>query len=285
LGRRWNVDPEYANAPSWSPYRSYFNNPIFFVDPNGRFEIKGSTEGKNRKDRRQNRQEIRVLKEYVRNAQNEMASWKESDWRFIKENTGMSRNEYLEMFKNGSGPVLKFTDISERSSGLMNGDNEGKSIKGDRYAEANAQEIVIDEGFYKAMQDWQKSSSSKNEEFGSLKHQRLKFSSGWSRTSYLKNEKAELVKFAVLTLGHESQHSGAAQKGLSERRFIAPFTSTQERGELFELRFYGAVKDHHDFGFGVFQAFEARPFTPGQQNRDEPFKENSRDFWDRYYGK
>lgn len=38
LGRRWNVDPKSSIAPGWSPYRAFFDNPIYFVDPNGDYE-------------------------------------------------------------------------------------------------------------------------------------------------------------------------------------------------------------------------------------------------------
>ena len=35
------VDPEYAKYPNWSPYNYCFNNPINFVDPDGRDPIYG----------------------------------------------------------------------------------------------------------------------------------------------------------------------------------------------------------------------------------------------------
>ncbi|MCC5922121.1 MAG: hypothetical protein JJU23_15705, partial [Cyclobacteriaceae bacterium] len=36
LGRFWSVDPEAARMPSWSPYTFVFNNPLNFIDPDGR---------------------------------------------------------------------------------------------------------------------------------------------------------------------------------------------------------------------------------------------------------
>jgi hypothetical protein len=38
LGRRWNLDPLASEAPGWSPYRSFYDNPISFVDPSGFLE-------------------------------------------------------------------------------------------------------------------------------------------------------------------------------------------------------------------------------------------------------
>ena len=38
---RWNSpDPIAADAPEWTPYRAFFNNPLRFIDPDGLFEIK-----------------------------------------------------------------------------------------------------------------------------------------------------------------------------------------------------------------------------------------------------
>lgn len=41
LGRRWQADPLAHKAPGWSPYRTFFNNPLYFNDPTGMFEEGG----------------------------------------------------------------------------------------------------------------------------------------------------------------------------------------------------------------------------------------------------
>jgi RHS repeat-associated protein len=38
LGRYMSIDPLAHLAPSWNPYRYGFNNPIRYIDPDGRFE-------------------------------------------------------------------------------------------------------------------------------------------------------------------------------------------------------------------------------------------------------
>ena len=44
LGRFLSVDPLAGLAPGWTPYRFGFNNPLFFIDPDGLFEDKASAE-------------------------------------------------------------------------------------------------------------------------------------------------------------------------------------------------------------------------------------------------
>ena len=51
LGRRWNVDPMSAQAPGWTPYRAFYNNPISFADPLGLFETKRQAKRYNRKNK------------------------------------------------------------------------------------------------------------------------------------------------------------------------------------------------------------------------------------------
>ena len=36
LGRRWNIDPESASFPGWSPYMTHYDSPIAYLDADGR---------------------------------------------------------------------------------------------------------------------------------------------------------------------------------------------------------------------------------------------------------
>ncbi|MEN9488375.1 MAG: hypothetical protein RL494_640 [Bacteroidota bacterium] len=40
LGRWLSVDPMASDAPGWTPYRAFFNNPILYTDPSGLYETK-----------------------------------------------------------------------------------------------------------------------------------------------------------------------------------------------------------------------------------------------------
>lgn len=34
----WSVDPKVADSPDWSPYRAFFNDPVKYIDPDGKWE-------------------------------------------------------------------------------------------------------------------------------------------------------------------------------------------------------------------------------------------------------
>ena len=40
VGRWMSMDPMYGKAPDWSPYRSFFDNPVYWRDPSGLFETR-----------------------------------------------------------------------------------------------------------------------------------------------------------------------------------------------------------------------------------------------------
>ncbi|MNK04936.1 hypothetical protein D3C87_228090 [compost metagenome] len=58
LGRWLSLDPLAASAPEWSPYRTFFDNPIMFSDPSGLFEGRGDA----KKYKRENKIKGRVRK-------------------------------------------------------------------------------------------------------------------------------------------------------------------------------------------------------------------------------
>ncbi len=40
LGRRWNVDPMFKNYPGHTPFKAFYNNPLYWIDPKGLNETK-----------------------------------------------------------------------------------------------------------------------------------------------------------------------------------------------------------------------------------------------------
>jgi hypothetical protein len=47
LGRRWNIDPAYAEKPWMSPYHAFSNRPVVNIDPNGALDTKYEDEDGN----------------------------------------------------------------------------------------------------------------------------------------------------------------------------------------------------------------------------------------------
>ena len=52
VGRFFAVDPLADQAAGWSPYRFCFDNPIMYIDPDGRYETKGDARQAKREARR-----------------------------------------------------------------------------------------------------------------------------------------------------------------------------------------------------------------------------------------
>jgi RHS repeat-associated protein len=48
LGRWLSLDPLAEQAPGWSPYRAFFDNPILFADPDGLFETRKAARAERR---------------------------------------------------------------------------------------------------------------------------------------------------------------------------------------------------------------------------------------------
>ncbi len=57
LGRRWNIDPMSAKYPWQSPYATFNNNPIFFIDPLGLEGTNTTGEKEPRKESRKEKKE------------------------------------------------------------------------------------------------------------------------------------------------------------------------------------------------------------------------------------
>ena len=96
--RRWgSPDVLESKALGWTPYRAFFDNPLMYIDPNGRFEFPQA-------------------KEYGK-----LASYLENDIQKVSKNTkimnalekysGLSRAEISKAFEWGKGPTIKVTEL------------------------------------------------------------------------------------------------------------------------------------------------------------------------------
>ncbi len=282
LGRRWNLDPKPNDLES--QYSTFLNNPICNIDIKGDFVIKGSTEGSNRTERKQNRQEKSALRFLAKEMRKFTRTWDEKGWGEIKTITGMSKREYKKMLKNGKGPSLSFTNINQRGSGLMNGDNAGNSTADSRYAqtEIDGNSITLDEGFYTIYKDL-KNYKNTGQLTGSLTHPNKDFgpimkSMGVDGKEYFRLENTMFIQFAVVTLGHELAHAGAGQK------FPPLIAGAVERGRMHENYFHGSVSGHGNYGYSIYRTFESRSDLPENRQSNLELQQKLTQFWNDNYG-
>jgi hypothetical protein len=260
LGRRWNLDPVFCEGIS--SYAVNNLNPICISDPKGaegEFKIRGSSN-----DRKQNRQEKKALRDLVKDARQEMKSWSDGQWANVELVTGRSKSEFKRMFRNGSGPYLKFSDISKGSS---------SEVRNNRYAHFDGLQntIVLDETFFKLWlgeKEYQKSGSLPG---GFLPPSGLPFKSPEDRAAYAATERIMYRQFFKKTLFHEATHKQESQTNTIGSSFyldmISTILETSERGELFELTMFGSVSSHHNHGFATFKAFELAQQMGEEQRR------------------
>jgi RHS repeat-associated protein len=135
VGRRWNVDPKAFDAPSWSPYRTLFNNPIFWIDKLGLFEDEYGVD-KNGNITLLKKTDDKTDKIFVLDDKNKKVDL---------DNNGNSNNDYVEVKDKSLLPALskkhngiRVVNGSQKSDDLMKlflffADNTDVEWRFDRY--------------------------------------------------------------------------------------------------------------------------------------------------------
>ena len=211
IGLFMSVDPLADKYPGWNPYNYTLNNPVRFIDPDGRFSL-DPISAKN------NPELVKYLKGMVKKWNNSSDEFKNG---FMK-TSGLNNAEVIEMLKYGSGPLLtvknldKDTDGDGKEDRFVNGVTYSrKNKKGESYnSNSGKGKIAIDDdvvGIFKT------SMKSGDDVIGKLGETMLES-----------------------TLFHEGAHYGNIKKNKN------PNGTFKESGKAFEKKVYGT-----DIGRGL----------------------------------
>ena len=106
-----SVDPKAAEAPGWSPYRAFFNNPIMYIDPDGQFELPAAQAKKHQR-----------LAHYLKNGVQEIANNKTVMASLMKYGQ-FTEKQIQSALEWGEGPKINVTQLGKSKTG--SGDRAG----------------------------------------------------------------------------------------------------------------------------------------------------------------
>jgi hypothetical protein len=118
LGRRFDIDPKFAKAPNESPYSSYGDDPIYFIDPNSQFKL-NYTE-KQLKENGLTKLDVVRFENIVNNIYNLVKDNPQAMAALVN-TTGFSQEKIASDLKAGNGPVVDIVSIGGGAKGGEHG--------------------------------------------------------------------------------------------------------------------------------------------------------------------